>query len=62
MRTSPRVFLRLELLETRCLLSGLSQMVGPDIGRPPAVDRPASDVAMIPNDGLKVRDAQPTES
>src|SRR5208337_3551049 len=40
-RTSPRVFLRLEMLETRCLLSGWSQMVGPDIGRPPAVERPA---------------------
>ncbi|MGZ5982575.1 MAG: hypothetical protein ACXWO3_16730, partial [Isosphaeraceae bacterium] len=56
------MFLRLELLETRCLLSGLSQMVGPDIGRPPAMERPASAVAMLPNDGLKVRDAQPTES
>ncbi|MGZ3386404.1 MAG: hypothetical protein ACXWNF_15135, partial [Isosphaeraceae bacterium] len=62
------MFLRLELLETRCLLSGLSQTVGPDIGRPPAIDgppameRPASDVARTPNHGLTVRDAQPTES
>jgi len=50
------------MLETRCLLSGWLPKVGHDIDRPPAVDRPASDVAMIPNDGLKVRDAQPTES
>src|SRR5271166_513618 len=41
-RTSPRAFLRLEMLETRCLLSGWSPMVGPDIDRPPAVERPAS--------------------
>jgi len=34
----------------------------PDIDQPPAVERPASDVARIPNDGLKVLDAQPTES
>ncbi len=61
-RTSPRAFLRLEMLETRCLLSGGPPMVGPDIDRPPEVERPASDVARIPNDGLKVRDAQPTES
>ena len=50
------------MLETRCLLSGWPPKVGPDIDRPPAVERPASDVARIPNDGLKVRDAQPTES
>ncbi|MGZ3413944.1 MAG: hypothetical protein ACXWNX_09575, partial [Isosphaeraceae bacterium] len=62
------MFLRLEMLETRCLLSGWSQLVGPDIGRPPAIDgppameRPASDVARTPNHGLTVRDAQPTES
>ena len=61
-RTSPRAFLRLEMLETRCLLSGWPPKVGPDIDRPPAVERPASDVARTPNDGLKVRDAQPTES
>src|SRR5271166_5957126 len=40
-RTSPRAFLRLEMLETRCLLSGWSPMVRPDIDRPPAVERPA---------------------
>src|SRR5271166_6007119 len=61
-RTSPRAFLRLEMLETRCLLSGWSPEAGPDIDRPPAVERPASAVAMLPIDSLKVRDAQPTES
>ncbi|MGA7500441.1 MAG: hypothetical protein WBX00_27220 [Isosphaeraceae bacterium] len=61
-RTSPRAFLRLEMLETRCLLSGWLSKVGPGIDRPPAVERPASDVARIPYDGLEVRDAQPTES
>jgi len=50
------------MLETRCLLSGWRPKVGPDIDRPPAVERPASDVARIRNDGLRVRDAQPTES
>ncbi len=61
-RASPRAFLRLEMLETRCLLSGMPPKAGPYIHRPPAVERPASDVARISNDGLKVRDAQPTES
>src|SRR5271157_5170848 len=61
-RTSPRAFLRLEMLETRCLLSDWHPNASPDTDRPAAVQRPASDVATIPNDGLKVRDAQPTES
>src|SRR5271165_5704253 len=61
-RTSPRAFLRLEMLETRCLLSGMPPKAGPYIHRPPAVERPASDVARISNDGLNVRNAQPTES
>ena len=61
-RASPRAFLRLEMLETRCLLSGWPPQVGPDIDRPPAVQRPASAVARIPNDGQEVQDAQPTES
>lgn len=50
------------MLETRCLLSGWPPKVGRDIDRPPTVERPASDVARIPNNGLKVRDGQPTES
>src|SRR5271157_3934357 len=61
-RTSPRAFLRLEMLETRCLLSDWPPKVGHDIDRPPAVERPASDVARISKDGLKVRVAEPTES
>src|SRR5208337_3214353 len=61
-RTSPRVFLRLELLETRCLLSGWRPGLRFDIDGPPAMERPASDVARTPYHGLTVRDAQPTES
>src|SRR5271157_348081 len=61
-RTSPRAFLRLEMLETRCLLSAWPPKVVRDIDRSPAVERPVSDVATIPNAGLKARDAQPTES
>src|SRR5271157_1730912 len=61
-RTSPRAFLRLEMLETRCLLSDWHPNASPDTDRPAAVQRPASDVATIPNGGLKVRDAQLTGS
>ncbi|MGA2702247.1 MAG: hypothetical protein ABSH35_14275 [Isosphaeraceae bacterium] len=50
------------MLETRCLLSGWAPKAGPNIDRPPVVERPARDVGTVPNDGLKVRDAQPTES
>jgi hypothetical protein len=56
------VFLRLEQLETRCLLSGWRPRLRFDIDGPPAMERPASDVARTPNHGLTVRDAQPTES
>ena len=50
------------MLETRCLLSGWPLKLGPEIDRPPAAERPARDVARIPNDGFEIRDAQPTES
>ena len=58
-RAAPRAFLRLEMLETRCLLSGWPQIVGPDPDRLLAMERPASDVAWIRDDGLNVPDAGP---
>jgi len=61
-RSSPRAFLRLEMLETRCLLSGLAQKLGPDIDPPPPVQRPASDVARFPNEGPYLPAAQPTKA
>ena len=61
-RSSPRAFLRLEMLETRCLLSGWAPKVRPDIDRPPAVKRPASDFARIPSEGPYLPAAQPTKA
>jgi hypothetical protein len=53
-RIYPREFLRVEMLETRCLLSGWPKTAGPALAGPIEVKAPASEVAWIPSDDLRL--------